>query len=134
MQLYKKILRGSYKAPKFISSQVRDLIARILNTDPTKRYTTYDIRRHTWFGQGSRNGSNTIKKSKAIATATQSKAIQQTTTKTKNTTEGINGKENNVQQATRTTTSNNNTTTKAAAVTTTKHHNINNFATAHTYN
>ena len=61
-QLYKKILRGSYKAPKFISSQVRDLIARILNTDPTKRYTTYDIRRHTWFGQGSRNGSNTIKK------------------------------------------------------------------------
>ena len=120
-QLYKKILRGSYKAPKFISSQVRDLIARILNTDPTKRYTTYDIRRHTWFGQGSRNGSNTIKKSKAIATATQSKAIQQTTTKAKNTTEGINGKENNVQQATRTTTNNNNnTTTKAAAVTTTK--------------
>ena len=65
--LYKKILRGSYKAPKFISSQVRDLIARILNTDPTKRYTTYDIRRHTWFGQGSRNGAKMTKAKKHVS-------------------------------------------------------------------
>jgi tRNA A-37 threonylcarbamoyl transferase component Bud32 len=50
-QLYKKILRGAYKAPKFISPQVNDLIARILNTDPNHRYTVADIRRHPWMLQ-----------------------------------------------------------------------------------
>ena len=47
--LYKKILAGDYKIPKFLSPEVKDLIKNILNTDPTKRYTIEDIRRHPWF-------------------------------------------------------------------------------------
>lgn len=37
--LYKKIIQGDYKIPKFVSSEGKDLIKNILNTDPTKRYT-----------------------------------------------------------------------------------------------
>ena len=48
-KLYKKILRGEYKCPKFISPQVRDLIGRILETNPDKRYTIEHVRRHPWF-------------------------------------------------------------------------------------
>lgn len=47
--LYKKILAGDYKIPKFVSPEGRDLIKCILNTDPTKRYTIEDIRKHSWF-------------------------------------------------------------------------------------
>ena len=46
--MYKKILSGDYSIPKFVSSEGRDLIKNILNTDPTKRYTIDDIRRHPW--------------------------------------------------------------------------------------
>lgn len=37
-QLYKKIIKGEYLVPKFISSQAKDLLANVLNTDPTKRF------------------------------------------------------------------------------------------------
>jgi len=33
-QLYKKILNGDYKIPKFVSNEGKDLIKNILNTDP----------------------------------------------------------------------------------------------------
>ncbi|KAG9401055.1 hypothetical protein AC1031_009813 [Aphanomyces cochlioides] len=46
--LYKKILSGQYKAPNYISPAVQDLIRRILETDPDKRYTLADIRSHAW--------------------------------------------------------------------------------------
>jgi Serine/threonine protein kinase len=46
--LYKKILNGDYTIPKFVSNEARDLLKNILNTDPTKRYTIEDIRRHPW--------------------------------------------------------------------------------------
>ena len=49
--LYKKILAGDYKPPRFISSDVKDLIRRILETDPRKRFTIDDIRRHAWYQQ-----------------------------------------------------------------------------------
>jgi 5'-AMP-activated protein kinase catalytic alpha subunit len=49
--LYKKILAADYKAPKFISAEVRDLISKILETDPKKRYTMNDIRQHPWYTQ-----------------------------------------------------------------------------------
>jgi serine/threonine protein kinase len=35
--LYKKILSGDYKTPRWISPEVRDLISKILETNPTKR-------------------------------------------------------------------------------------------------
>jgi 5'-AMP-activated protein kinase catalytic alpha subunit len=46
--LYKKILNCEYKCPKFVSPAVKDLIAKILNTDPELRYTIHDIRQHSW--------------------------------------------------------------------------------------
>ena len=50
-QLYKKILKGEYQFPKFISVDGKDLIKNILNIDPDTRYTIEDIRKHSWFNQ-----------------------------------------------------------------------------------
>ncbi len=47
--LYRKIAAGDYKIPNFISDKARDLIKRILNTDPTKRYNIQQIKNHPWF-------------------------------------------------------------------------------------
>lgn len=49
--LYRKILNADYQAPKFISDGVRDLISRMLNTDPETRYTITKIRTHPWYRQ-----------------------------------------------------------------------------------
>lgn len=49
--LYKKILSGDYTPPKWLSSNVKDLMRRILETDPRKRYTLEDIRKHPWYNQ-----------------------------------------------------------------------------------
>jgi 5'-AMP-activated protein kinase catalytic alpha subunit len=48
-KLYRKILSGEFSIPKFVSSEGKDLIKRILNTDPEERYTAKDIRNHSWF-------------------------------------------------------------------------------------
>lgn len=47
--LYRKILAGDYKPAKWISSDVKDLIRRILETDPKRRYSVDDIRKHQWY-------------------------------------------------------------------------------------
>ena len=47
--LYKKILGGEYKIPKFVSPEGNDLISNILNTNPSKRFSIEDIRKHPWF-------------------------------------------------------------------------------------
>ena len=47
--LYKKILSGEYKPAKWISSEVKDLIRKILEVDPKKRYTVAHIKRHAWY-------------------------------------------------------------------------------------
>jgi len=49
--LYKKILSGDYTIPSFVSEDGRDLIKNILTTDPAKRYTIEDIRKHPWMNQ-----------------------------------------------------------------------------------
>jgi serine/threonine protein kinase len=41
-------VRG-YKAAKWISTDVRDLIRKVLETDPKKRFTMADIRKHPWY-------------------------------------------------------------------------------------
>lgn len=46
--LYRKILSGEYKTPKWISPEVKDLIRKILETDPEKRLTISQIRLHPW--------------------------------------------------------------------------------------
>lgn len=47
-KLYKKILTGDYKIPKFVGNEARDLITRILDTNPKTRYTIEIIRQHPW--------------------------------------------------------------------------------------
>ena len=47
--LYKKILAGDYQTPNWISPEVKDLIACILEVDPKKRYTVENIRKHPWY-------------------------------------------------------------------------------------
>ena len=48
-QLYKKILTADYKVPKWVSSEAQDLLRKVLNTDPEKRYTIEMIRAHPWY-------------------------------------------------------------------------------------
>jgi 5'-AMP-activated protein kinase catalytic alpha subunit len=49
--LYKKILSANYQIPSFVSPECKDLMRRILNTDPKTRYTIEDIREHPWYRQ-----------------------------------------------------------------------------------
>jgi 5'-AMP-activated protein kinase, catalytic alpha subunit len=46
--LYKKIMGAEYTLPKFLSGQCKDMIRRILNTDPETRFSVAEIRNHTW--------------------------------------------------------------------------------------
>ena len=47
--LYKKIMRGEYTIPAFVSNGATDLIKRILCTDPERRFTIEQIKSHPWF-------------------------------------------------------------------------------------
>lgn len=50
-ELYKKILNAEYEVPNFISKEVASLITGMLTTDPAKRMTLEDIRKHVWYQQ-----------------------------------------------------------------------------------
>lgn len=50
-QLYKKILSANYQIPSFVSPECKDLLKRILDTDPRTRYSISEIRNHTWYKQ-----------------------------------------------------------------------------------
>ena len=45
-ELYKKILKGQFNIPDFVSADARDLIRKILMHDPVKRITPQGIRDH----------------------------------------------------------------------------------------
>lgn len=47
--LYKKILAADYHTPNFISDSAKDLLSKILNTDPDTRFNIDQIRDHPWF-------------------------------------------------------------------------------------
>lgn len=47
--LFKKIRGGIYVLPSFLSEQVRDLISKMLVTNPIARITVEEIRKHPWF-------------------------------------------------------------------------------------
>lgn len=47
--LYQKILSGVCKPANWISLEVADLISKILEVDPEKRYRISDIRQHPWY-------------------------------------------------------------------------------------
>jgi 5'-AMP-activated protein kinase catalytic alpha subunit len=48
-KLYQKILSGEFEVPDFMTPLVEDLLHKVLNTDPKKRYTIDDIQKHNWF-------------------------------------------------------------------------------------
>lgn len=47
--LYKKIMKGEYSIPSFVSTKAADLIKSILNTEPENRFKIKDIKNHNWF-------------------------------------------------------------------------------------
>ncbi len=47
--LYKKILKGVFELPDFLSRYAKDILLKIMNTDPESRYTIADIRQHPWY-------------------------------------------------------------------------------------
>ncbi|KAA8496101.1 Serine/threonine protein kinase OSK1 [Porphyridium purpureum] len=47
--LFKKIKGGIYVLPSFLSELSRDLIGKMLVTDPMRRISIEEIRRHSWF-------------------------------------------------------------------------------------
>ena len=48
-KLYKKILNCDYLIPGFISPLCKDMIKKVLNTEPTTRPKGPDIRKHDWY-------------------------------------------------------------------------------------
>ena len=50
-KLYKKILACDYTIPSSLSLNLKDLMKKILNTDPAKRITIGDIRAHDWYAK-----------------------------------------------------------------------------------
>jgi 5'-AMP-activated protein kinase catalytic alpha subunit len=47
--LYKKILSADYTIPKFVSADGRDILTKILYTDPEERLNLTHIRTHNWY-------------------------------------------------------------------------------------
>ena len=44
-------MSADYKIPKYVSNSVKDLIIKILNTNPDERYTIENIMSHPWFSR-----------------------------------------------------------------------------------
>ncbi|XP_071737994.1 CBL-interacting serine/threonine-protein kinase 11-like [Rutidosis leptorrhynchoides] len=53
MMMYKKIYKGNYQFAKWMSSDLRRLLARLLDTNPTTRITIDEITSNPWFKKGS---------------------------------------------------------------------------------
>ena len=48
-KLYKKIIKGSFILPDYLSEFAKDILKKILNTNSEKRYKIQDIRQHPWY-------------------------------------------------------------------------------------
>lgn len=48
-KLYKKILACEYTLPGSLSPQLKDLMKKILNTEPKSRITILEIKQHEWY-------------------------------------------------------------------------------------
>lgn len=52
MALYRKIYRGEYRCPRWISPELRQLLSRLLDTNPDTRITIEGILNDPWFRRG----------------------------------------------------------------------------------
>ena len=49
--LYKKIMAGEFKIPRFLSTDCSHFLSKILQTNPDDRYGIEQIRQHPWYRQ-----------------------------------------------------------------------------------
>ncbi|GFZ19957.1 serine/threonine protein kinase 1 [Actinidia rufa] len=49
MMMYKKIYKGEFRCPKWMSSDLRRFLSRLLDTNPETRITVDEIVQHPWF-------------------------------------------------------------------------------------
>ena len=47
-ELYGRIQRGQYKFPEFVSREARSIVAKLIETDPRRRYRAADLMRERW--------------------------------------------------------------------------------------
>ena len=59
-KLYKKIIDGKFNIPNFVSELGKDLIKRILVTNPNLRFNINQIKNHPWFNLYRKNGRNLV--------------------------------------------------------------------------
>ncbi|KAL0370839.1 UNVERIFIED_CONTAM: CBL-interacting serine/threonine-protein kinase [Sesamum angustifolium] len=52
MKLYKKIYRGEFRYPKWMSPSLKRFLSRLLDTNPETRITIDEIKRDPWFKKG----------------------------------------------------------------------------------
>ncbi|KAJ0956692.1 putative protein kinase CAMK-CAMKL-CHK1 family [Helianthus annuus] len=58
MMMYKKIYKGEYRCPKWMSPELRRLLSRLLDTKPDTRITVDEIKSDPWFKKGYKESSN----------------------------------------------------------------------------
>ncbi|KAM7527587.1 hypothetical protein LguiB_030997 [Lonicera macranthoides] len=51
MVMYRKIYKGDFRCPKWMSSDLKNLVFRLLETNPSKRISINEIIRHPWFAK-----------------------------------------------------------------------------------
>ncbi|XVF05842.1 hypothetical protein REPUB_Repub05bG0208100 [Reevesia pubescens] len=52
MVMYKKIYKGEFRCPKWMSSDLKRLLCRLLDTNPKTRITIHEILKDPWFRKG----------------------------------------------------------------------------------
>ncbi|XP_022732152.1 CBL-interacting serine/threonine-protein kinase 11 [Durio zibethinus] len=52
MVMYKKIYKGEFRCPKWMSSDLKRLLSRLLDTNPDTRITIHEILKDPWFRKG----------------------------------------------------------------------------------
>ncbi|MED6143379.1 CBL-interacting serine/threonine-protein kinase 11 [Stylosanthes scabra] len=52
MVMYKKIYKGEYRCPRWMSPDLRRFLSRVLDTNPETRFTVDEITRDPWFRKG----------------------------------------------------------------------------------
>lgn len=54
MNMYKKIYKGEFRCPKWMSTDLKRFLTRLLDTNPQSRITIDEIKRDPWFRKGYR--------------------------------------------------------------------------------
>lgn len=52
MNMYRKIYKGEFRCPKWMSPGLKRLLSRLLDTNPSTRITMEEIKRDPWFRKG----------------------------------------------------------------------------------